>query len=59
MVTRPVAEEAGNPLRLVAAGLLISLVLEISGLKLRGAVPAALALGGSFVLRYVIVMANA
>jgi formate-dependent nitrite reductase membrane component NrfD len=104
MATRPVAEEAGEPLRdrgfrladryaimfelvvlavflallggaagpivsghlapffwggLVVAGLLIALLLEISGLRLPVAVPAALVLVGGFVLRYVIVMANA
>ena len=44
---------------LVVAGLLIPLVLEVSGLRLPGAVPAALILVGGFILRYVIVMANA
>ena len=39
--------------------ILIPLVLEVSGLRLPGAVPAALVLVGGFILRYVIVMANA
>ena len=44
---------------LVVAGLVIPLLLDVSGLKLPGAVPAALVLVGGFILRYVIVMANA
>ena len=44
---------------LVVAGLLIPLGLEVSGLRLPGVVPAALVLVGGFILRYVIVMANA
>ena len=44
---------------LVVIGLLIPLALEIGGMKLPGAIPAALVLVGGFVLRYVIVMANA
>ena len=44
---------------LVVAGLVIPLLLDVSGLRLPGAVPAALVLVGGFILRYVIVMANA
>jgi protein NrfD len=44
---------------LVVVGLLVPLVLDVSGLRLPGAVPAALVLVGGFILRYVIVMANA
>jgi formate-dependent nitrite reductase membrane component NrfD len=44
---------------LVVVGLLIPLVLDLSGLRLPGAVPAALILAGGFILRYVIVMAKA
>ncbi len=40
-------------------GLLIPLVLDLTGLKIPGAIPAALVLVGGFILRYVIVMANA
>jgi hypothetical protein len=41
------------------AGLVILLLLDGSGLGIPGAVPAALVLVGGFILRYVIVMANA
>ena len=44
---------------LVAVGLVIPLALDIAGMKLPGAIPAALVLVGGFVLRYVIVMVNA
>jgi polysulfide reductase chain C len=44
---------------LVVVGLVIPLAVDLSGLKLPGAVPAALVLVGGFILRYVIVMANA
>jgi hypothetical protein len=44
---------------LMVVGLVVLLVLEGSGLRLPGAVPAALVLVGGFILRYVIVMANA
>jgi MFS family permease len=44
---------------LVVAGLVIPLLIDLTGLKLLGAVPAALVLVGGFILRYVIVMANA
>jgi len=44
---------------LVVVGLLIPLVLDLTGLKIPGAIPAALVLVGGFILRYVIVMANA
>ena len=44
---------------LVVAGLVIPLLVDLTGLKLPGAVPAALVLVGGFILRYVIVMANA
>jgi len=44
---------------LVVAGLVIPLLVDLVGLKLPGAVPAALVLVGGFILRYVIVMANA
>ena len=44
---------------LVVAGLVIPLLLDVSGLRLPGVVPAALVLVGGFILRYVIVMANA
>ncbi len=44
---------------LVAVGLVIPLLLDLSGLGLPGAVPAALVLVGGFILRYVIVMSNA
>lgn len=44
---------------LVIVGLLIPLGLDVSGLRLPGVVPAALVLVGGFILRYVIVMANA
>lgn len=39
--------------------LLIQLVRGISGLRMAGVVPAALALVGGFILRYVNIMANA
>jgi formate-dependent nitrite reductase membrane component NrfD len=44
---------------LVVVGLLLPLTVDIAGMKLPGAIPAALVLVGGFVLRYVIVMANA
>jgi formate-dependent nitrite reductase membrane component NrfD len=44
---------------LVVVGLVIPLLVDLVGLKLPGAVPAALVLVGGFILRYVIVMANA
>ncbi len=44
---------------LVVAGLVIPLLVDLVGLKLPGVVPAALVLVGGFILRYVIVMANA
>lgn len=44
---------------LVVAGLVVPLLVDLVGLKLSGAVPAALVLVGGFILRYVIVMANA
>jgi formate-dependent nitrite reductase membrane component NrfD len=44
---------------LVVVGLVIPLLLDLSGLRLPGAVPAALVLVGGFILRYVIVMSNA
>ena len=44
---------------LVLVGLVIPLLVDLVGLKLPGAVPAALVLVGGFILRYVIVMANA
>jgi len=44
---------------LVAVGLLIPLLVDLTGITLPGAVPAALVLIGGFILRYVIVMANA
>jgi formate-dependent nitrite reductase membrane component NrfD len=44
---------------LVVVGLVVPLLLDLSGLRLPGAVPAALVLVGGFILRYVIVMANA
>ena len=44
---------------LVGVGLVIPLLVDLIGLKLPGAVPAALVLVGGFILRYVIVMANA
>jgi formate-dependent nitrite reductase membrane component NrfD len=44
---------------LVVAGFVISLLVDLVGLKLPGAVPAALVLAGGFILRYVIVMASA
>src|SRR5882672_3238365 len=44
---------------LVVVGLVIPLLVDLAGLGLPGAVPAALVLVGGFILRYVIVMANA
>lgn len=44
---------------LVAIGLVIPLLLDLTGLKLPGAVPAVLVLVGGFILRYVIVMTHA
>ena len=44
---------------LVVVGLVVPLLVDLAGLKLPGAVPAALVLVGGFILRYVIVMANA
>ena len=44
---------------LVVAGLVVPLLVDLLGLKLPGVVPAALVLVGEFILRYVIVMANA
>ena len=44
---------------LVVVGLVIPLLLDLSGLRLPGAAPAALVLVGGFILRYVIVMSNA
>ena len=44
---------------LVVVGLVIPLLVDLAGLKLPGAVPAALVLAGGFILRYVIVMATA
>ena len=44
---------------LVVAGLVIPLLVDLAGLKMLGAVPAALVLVGGFILRYIIVMANA
>lgn len=43
----------------MVVGLVIPLLVDLTGLKLPGAVPAALVLVGGFILRYVIVMANA
>jgi formate-dependent nitrite reductase membrane component NrfD len=44
---------------LVVAGLVNPLLVDLVGLKILGAVPAALVLVGGFILRYVTVMANA
>ena len=44
---------------LVAVGLVLPLLVDLTGLKVPGAIPAALVLVGGFILRYVIVMANA
>jgi formate-dependent nitrite reductase membrane component NrfD len=44
---------------LVVVGLVIPLLVDLAGLKLPGAVPAVLVLVGGFILRYVILMANA
>ena len=44
---------------LVALGLVLPLLMDLAGLKVPGAIPAALVLVGGFILRYVIVMANA
>ena len=44
---------------LVAVGLVIPLALDLFGLRLPGVVTATLILVGGFILRYVIVMANA
>jgi polysulfide reductase chain C len=44
---------------LVAVGLVVPLLVDLAGLKVPGAIPAALVLFGGFILRYVIVMANA
>jgi formate-dependent nitrite reductase membrane component NrfD len=44
---------------LVAVGLVLPLLVDLAGLKVPGAIPAALVLFGGFILRYVIVMANA
>jgi formate-dependent nitrite reductase membrane component NrfD len=44
---------------LVVVGLVVPLLVDLAGLRLPGAVPAALVLVGGFILRYVIVMANA
>jgi formate-dependent nitrite reductase membrane component NrfD len=44
---------------LVVVGLVIPLLVDLAGLTLPGAVPAVLVLVGGFILRYVILMANA
>jgi len=41
---------------LVAVGLVLPLLVDVTGLKVPGAIPAALVLVGGFILRYVIVM---
>jgi formate-dependent nitrite reductase membrane component NrfD len=44
---------------LVVVGLVVPLLVDLAGLGLPGIIPAALVLVGGFILRYVIVMANA